>query len=63
MAVFKNKITGKIVEETLIYYVQKLESDSNYERVKEEKEIKKEIKVKEWFYDSLYNKRLLFYYF
>ena len=46
MAVFKNKITGEIVEETLIYYVQKLESDSNYEKVKKEKEIKKEIKLK-----------------
>ena len=47
MTMFKNKITGEIVEETLIYYIQQLESDSNYEKVKEEKEIKKEIKVKE----------------
>ena len=44
MTKFKNKKTGKIVEENLHYYVNKFKNDPNYEEVKEAKktsEIKK----------------------
>lgn len=51
MAKFKNKKTGKIVEESLIFYVNKLRSDSNYEEIKsipeEVKEKKKDKKAEE----------------
>ena len=37
MAKFKNKKTKKIIEENLIYYVDKLRKNSEYEEVKETK--------------------------
>lgn len=37
MPKFKNKRTGKIIEEHLHYYVNKFKNDHNYEEVKEEK--------------------------
>ena len=37
MPKFKNKRTGKIIEEHLHYYVNKFKNDPNYEEVKEEK--------------------------
>lgn len=36
MPKFKNKKTKEIVEENLIYYVDKLRNNSNYEEIKEE---------------------------
>ena len=50
MAKFKNKRTGKVVEEHLHYYVNKFKNDPNYEEVKEAKkssEIKKTKEVEE----------------
>ena len=47
MAKFKNKKTGKIVEEHLLFYVNKMRSNPNFEEVKEEKTSKKEEKTKE----------------
>ena len=38
MAKFKNKISGKIVEENLLYYVNKFRNDPNYIEVKDIKE-------------------------
>ena len=35
MAKFKNKKTGKIVEEHLMFYVDKMKSNPNFEEVKE----------------------------
>ena len=40
---FKNKRTGKIIEEHLLYYVNKYKNNPDYEVVKE-KATKKEIK-------------------
>ena len=47
MAKFKNKRTGKVVEEYLRYYVNKFKNDPNYEEVKEEKESSATKKTKE----------------
>lgn len=48
MVKFRNKLTNEIVEETLIFYIEKLRSNPNFEEVKEEiKELKKDKKVKE----------------
>lgn len=50
MAKFKNKKTKGIVEEHLIYYVNKLRNNPNFEEIKDEKpkeEVKEEKKVKE----------------
>ncbi len=51
MAKFKNKLTGKIIEENLLYYVNKFKNDSNYIEIKnglkftkEKTENKKKIK-------------------
>ena len=35
MAKFKNKKTGEIVEEHLLYYIEKLKNNSNYKEVTE----------------------------
>lgn len=40
MPKFKNKKTGKIVEEKLLYYVEKYRNDSNYEEVVDKKQEK-----------------------
>lgn len=34
MTKFKNKKTGKIVEEKLLYYIEKLRNNPNYKEVK-----------------------------
>lgn len=38
MAKFKNKVSGKIVEENLLYYVNKFRNDPNYIEIEEKKE-------------------------
>lgn len=35
MTKFKNKSTGKVIEEHLLYYVNKFKNDPNYEELKE----------------------------
>ncbi len=40
MPKFKNKRTGKVTEEHLLYYVNKLRNNSNYEEIKEEEKTK-----------------------
>ncbi len=47
MAKFKNKKTGKIIEEHLTFYVNKLRSNSNFEEVKEKSPKEKVQKSKE----------------
>ena len=47
MPKFKNKKTGKIVEEHLHYYVNKFKNDPNYEEVKGDKESIKTKKISE----------------
>ena len=48
MVKFRNKLTNEIVEEALMFYIEKLRSNPNFEEVKEEiKELKKDKKVKE----------------
>ncbi len=47
MPKFKNKKTGKIVEENLHYYVNKFKNDSNYEEVKEAKKTSETKKINE----------------
>jgi len=42
MAKFKNKLTGKIVEENLLYYVNKFKNDSNYIEIKNDLKFTKE---------------------
>ena len=50
MSKFKNKKTGKVVEEHLLYYVEKLRSNSEYKEIvekqpkpeKENKEVEQE---------------------
>ena len=44
MAKFKNKKTNKIVEEHLIFYIEKLRKNPNFEEVKDEKPKEKEVK-------------------
>ena len=44
---FKNKRTGKIIEENLLYYVNKFKSHPDYEVVKEETTKKDSKKNKE----------------
>lgn len=39
MAKFKNKKTGKVIEETLIYYIDKLKNSPNYIELKEDDKI------------------------
>ena len=46
MAKFKNKKTGKIVEEHLLFYVNKMRSNPNFEEIKEKAPKEKE-KVQE----------------
>lgn len=46
MAKFKNKKTGKIVEEHLMFYVNRMQSNPNFEEVKE-KASKKVEKIEE----------------
>lgn len=41
MPKFKNKRTGKVTEEHLLYYVNKLRNNSNYEEIKEEEKTSK----------------------
>ena len=45
MTKFKNKKTGKIVEEHLMFYVEKMRSNPNFVEVKDEKTAPKEKKV------------------
>ena len=51
MAKFKNKKTGKIIEEGLIFYINKLRSNPDFEEIKgtpeESKEKKKDKKTEE----------------
>ena len=51
MAKFKNKKTNKVVDENLMFYVERLRSNPNFVEVKEKtekpKEEVKEIEVKE----------------
>lgn len=35
MVKFKNKKTGKVIEEHLLFYINKIRSNSNFEEVKE----------------------------
>lgn len=47
MAKFKNKKTGKIVEEHLLFYINKMQSNSNFKEVKEKtSEKNKEVEKK-----------------
>lgn len=44
MTKFRHKKTGKIVEENLIYYVEKLRNNSNYKEIPIQKKTKEENK-------------------
>ena len=46
MAKFKNKKTGKVVVESLMFYIEKLRNNPNFEEVKEKKP-KQDVKNKE----------------
>ena len=47
MPKFKNKKTGKVVEEHLLYYVEKLRNNSEYKEVIEKQQKKPEKENKE----------------
>lgn len=47
MTKFKNKKTGKVIEENLLYYVNKYRNSSNYEEVVDKKQTKPVQKNKE----------------
>lgn len=50
MAKFKNKKTNKVVEEKLIFYIERLRNNPDFIEIKDEKpkeEVKEEKKVKE----------------
>lgn len=44
MPKFKNKRTGKVIEENLLYYVNKYQNHPDYKEIKEEKKSSNENK-------------------
>jgi hypothetical protein len=47
MAKFKNKKTGLVIEENLIFYVNRMKNNPNFEEIKEETKPKENKKTKE----------------
>lgn len=47
MPKFKNKITNEVIEENLIYYVNKLRKNPNFEEIKEQPKTNKKVEVTE----------------